>query len=60
MTLKGENLALRREGLECPWKRPSGTRMVGTCRGEAETEKDGAKDEAEGEPKKLPDGVWEG
>lgn len=60
VTLKGENLALRREGLESSWKRPSGTRMVGTCLGEAETEKDEAKDEAEGEPKKLPDGVWEG
>lgn len=60
MMLKEENLALRREGLESPWKRPSGTRMVRTCRGEAETEKDDAKDEAEGEPKKLPDGVWEG
>lgn len=29
-------------------------------RGEAKTGEDDAKDEAEGEPKKLPDGVWEG
>lgn len=60
VTLKGENQALSREGLESPWKRRSGTRMVRTCLGEAETEKDDAKDEAEGEPKKLPDGVGEG
>ena len=39
MTLRGENLALRREGLESPWKSPSRTRTVRTCAGRQRQER---------------------
>lgn len=54
--LKGENLALRKEdwsSLEEPIQNNKNGEDV--C-GEAKTGEDDAKDEAEGEPKKLPDG----
>lgn len=51
--LQGQTLKPRREGPESSRKRPPGTRIMRLTLGTVETEKDGAKDDAEVESKNL-------